>query len=102
MYLPSAGMKEQTGGDDYNREREKYGFSHTVSAKENEQPSKDVATTNESKKTQNDALATNKHEMAIRTTRYTKDESIYNIRHDRTRAEQEQGDKREKHECEGQ
>eukprot|EP00063_Salmo_salar_P035080 XP_014009915.1 PREDICTED: uncharacterized protein LOC106576905 [Salmo salar] len=50
------------GGDDYNRLREKYGFSHAVSAKENKQPSKDVAATDDSKKTQNDALATNKHE----------------------------------------
>lgn len=50
------------GGDDYNRLREKYGFSHAVSAKENKQPAKDVAATDDSKKTQNDALATNKHE----------------------------------------
>ncbi|KAM9395390.1 cardiac-enriched FHL2-interacting protein [Salvelinus alpinus] len=50
------------GGDDYNRLREKYGFSHAVSAKGNKQPSKDVAATDDCKKTPRDALATNEHE----------------------------------------
>ncbi|XP_055757591.1 titin homolog [Salvelinus fontinalis] len=50
------------GGDDYNRLREKYGFSHAVPAKGNKQPSKDVAAADDCKKTPRAALATNEHE----------------------------------------